>query len=113
MRATTKSLLKVVRWTQPSLGLIRLARLPHYVWVVEAHDRAARAAEEPSVVGEVFFDLTSSDSTPRPDALLMPALAMTYPPDGGEVEWVGTDGAAWRSVLPSIPELPAHLRAAS
>jgi hypothetical protein len=96
-----------------AVRLIRLARLPHYVWVVEAHDRVARAAGDPSVVAEVLFDSTSSDSTPRHDALLMPALAMTYPPDGGDVQWVETDGTAWRSVLPSIPELPVHLRAAS
>jgi len=83
------------------------------VWVVEAHDQAARGAGDPSVVAEVVFDSTSSDITPRYDAFLMPLLALTYPADGGDVQWVETDGIVWRSVLPNIPELPAHLRAAS
>jgi hypothetical protein len=92
--------------------LLRLARLPHYVWIVEAHDRAARAAGEPSVVAEVIFDSTSSDHCPRHDVLLMPTLALTYPPDGGAVQWVKTADARWRSSLGSIPELPVDLRAA-
>src|SRR5687767_6438102 len=59
---------------------LRLARLPHYVWVVEAQDRDAREAGEPSVLAEVVFDSTSHDLTPYRCALLLPGAIATYPP---------------------------------
>jgi len=107
-----KSLSKLVRWTQLLLGYPTPAAAPLRVGSRGARPGSA-CAGDPSVVAEVVFDSTSSDITPRYDALLMPLLALTYPADGGDVQWVETDGIVWRSVLPNIPELPAHLRAAS
>lgn len=42
-----------------------LARLPRFVWVVEAIDRQLRQAGVPCVVGEAVLDATSSDHSPQ------------------------------------------------
>lgn len=47
----------------------RLARLPRFVWVVEAIDRDRRAAGAPCVLGEAVLDATSSDHAPEEIAL--------------------------------------------
>jgi hypothetical protein len=44
--------------------LIRLAHLPHWVWVVEMQDRAARERGEPCVLAEWIFDSTAHDDVP-------------------------------------------------
>jgi hypothetical protein len=41
-----------------------LARLPRFVWVIEAVDRQLRQAGKPSVIGEAVLDATSSDHLP-------------------------------------------------
>ncbi|WP_143033869.1 hypothetical protein [Nocardioides sp. YR527] len=46
-----------------------LARLPRYIWVVEAIDRDLREAGRPAVVGEAVLDATSSDHAPEEIAL--------------------------------------------
>lgn len=46
-----------------------LARLPRYVWVVEAIDRQLREAGADAVVGEAVLDATSSDHAPEEIAL--------------------------------------------
>lgn len=46
-----------------------LARLPRYVWVVEAIDKNLRDAGLPCVVGEALLDATSSDHDPQQLAL--------------------------------------------
>lgn len=43
----------------------RLARLPRFVWVVEAVDRQLRAAGPECVLGEAVLDATSSDHSPE------------------------------------------------
>ena len=78
---------------------LRLARLPHWVWVVEAHDRARRAAGKPSVVAECVFDSTSNDRTPRQDAISLPRLTATFPPDGGRPSAVTVSPELWASQL--------------
>ncbi len=83
---------------------LRLARLPHYVWIVEAHDRNARDAGKPSVVAEVLFDPNSSDHVhrePRRDALSMPGLTVVTPPDEGKPVAVRYQERPWRSQLAS------------
>lgn len=45
------------------------ARLPRYVWVVEAIDKSLRDAGRPCVVGEAVLDATSSDNDPQQLAL--------------------------------------------
>ncbi|MCV7124925.1 hypothetical protein [Mycobacterium lacus] len=47
----------------------RLARLPRFIWVVEAVDRQLRQAGAPCVVGEAVLDATSSDRAPEEIAL--------------------------------------------
>lgn len=47
----------------------RLARLPRFVWVVEAIDRQLRQAGDPCVLGEAVLDGTSSDHAPEEIAL--------------------------------------------
>jgi hypothetical protein len=46
-----------------------LARLPRYVWVVEAIDKDLRNAGQPCVLGEAVLDATSSDHDPQQLAL--------------------------------------------
>ena len=81
---------------------LRLARLPHYVWVIEAHDRALRDAGKPSVVAEVVFDPNSSDHKHRPprrDALSMPGFTMISPPDQGDYVPIRHTEQPWQSHL--------------
>jgi hypothetical protein len=83
---------------------LRLARLPHYVWVVEAHDRQARAAGKPCVIAEAVFDPNSSDHVhraPRRDAISMPGLTVVTPPDDGRPVPVRYPERPWRSQLGS------------
>jgi len=47
----------------------RLARLPRFIWVVEAIDRQLRRAGAPCVLGEAVLDGTSSDHAPEQIAL--------------------------------------------
>lgn len=56
----------------------RLARMPLYVWVVEAVDRGRRSRGEPPVVGEVILDATSTDMDPALVAVHLPGLARIY-----------------------------------
>jgi hypothetical protein len=79
---------------------LRLARLPRYIWVVEAHDRDARTAGDPCVMAEVVFDATSNDRAPYRCALLLPGAAVTYPPDGGTVTTSLVPILRWTSQLP-------------
>ena len=78
---------------------LRLARLSHWVWVVEAHDRQARIAKKPSVLAEVVFDSTSSDRTPYWLAMSMPGFTRTSPPDNGESAPLATSDKPWRGHL--------------
>jgi hypothetical protein len=79
--------------------LLRLARLPHWVWVVEAHIRTARAAGLPAVVAEIVFDSTSSDRVPRMDAVSLPGITQTFPPDDGTRVSARVSTLTWRSHL--------------
>jgi hypothetical protein len=72
---------------------LRLARLSHWVWLVEAHDRQARDAAQPCVLAEFVYDSTSYDREPRRLAVSYPGLTVTIPPDHGEpVVVTGADG---------------------
>jgi hypothetical protein len=84
-----------------TVRLLSLARLPHYVWVVEAHDVMKCAADEPCVIAEVVFDSTSHDARPRKDALLGPGFASTFPP-GGAPATITTSVPNWRSHLEEL-----------
>lgn len=82
-----------------STRLLRLARLPHYVWVVEAHDRSLRGAGRPCVIAECVFDSTSSDRSPRLDAISLPGISVTFPPDGAKREAAIGGMTPWNSQL--------------
>lgn len=85
-----------------AVDALRLAGLPNFVWVVEAHDRSLRKAQRPSVIAEVLFDPHSSDHihrAPRSDAIAMPGLTVITPPDGGEVVGLSAPPKPWRSQL--------------
>ena len=82
---------------------LRLSRLPHYVWVVEAHDRDRRDARQPAVVAEAVFDPDSSDHEhrfPRRDVISMPPLTLITPPEGGKPVPVMASDTVWKSHLP-------------
>lgn len=81
--------------------VLRLALLPHWVWVVEAHDRSLRAAGNNSVRAEFVFDSTSSDSSPRALTISLPGITRVFPPDDPtQAHTVTTGGAPWQSQVP-------------
>jgi hypothetical protein len=80
---------------------LKLARLPHHIWVVEAHVKAKCSSDEPCVVAEVILDSTSHDARPRQDAMIAPGFALTFPP-GGKPTGITNTVAAWRSHLDSV-----------
>jgi hypothetical protein len=85
--------------SEDTLRALRLARLPHWVWVVEAQDRTLREQGKPCVVAEVVYDSTSSDSTPYWLAMSMPGFTLTSPPDDGKPDATATPFKPWRSQL--------------
>jgi hypothetical protein len=78
---------------------VRYARLPHWVWVVEAHDRE-RCEDGACVVATAIFDSTSFDLAPPLDVLSLPGIVAIYPPDPDKP--VIGDGSPdpWHSLLP-------------
>ena len=74
----------------------QLARLPRFVWVVEAIDRQLRQAGTPCVVGEAVLDGTSSDHAPEENAL-----------QGHGVMWLQETGGAIR--FPIIGDPAAYV----
>jgi hypothetical protein len=62
------------------------------------------------VIAEVILDSTSNDFQPCLDALLMPGLVMTYPPDVGNPVATELEPGRWQSCLPlNIAEMPRRL----
>ncbi|MFN8111645.1 MAG: hypothetical protein U0R51_00450 [Solirubrobacterales bacterium] len=80
------------------LRAIRLAHLPHFVWVVEAHLRAA-CRKSNCVIGTVLYDATSSDYAPRMCALAIPGAVAVYPPDDIPPTTVPGSTDLWKSML--------------
>jgi hypothetical protein len=72
---------------------VRLARLSRLLWVVEAVDRDRRHRGQPSVLGEIVFDPTSSDMSPRPLIVRVRGALLVQQTDG-----------TIRSPLPSTDE---------
>lgn len=77
---------------------LRYARLPHWVWIVEAHHRA-RCHQGPCVVATAVFDSTSPDHAPRMLALSLPGFVLVQPPDGGNQRQVAGSIDPWDSML--------------
>ncbi len=88
--------------TRPTDALreLRLARLPRFVWVVEAHDKAALTAGRAPVCAEVLFDPTSEDRTPNPVSISIPRLTTILPPDGGSPLRVEGRPRRWQTLMP-------------
>ncbi|HEX8753777.1 MAG TPA: hypothetical protein VF731_10215 [Solirubrobacterales bacterium] len=82
--AELKRRVETLTSSEEVLRLIRYARLPHWVWVVEAHDKSL-CATGPCVVATAIFDGTSYDRSPPVDILSVPGLVAVYPPDQGAV----------------------------
>jgi hypothetical protein len=97
-----KSALKAQGRDDAITRMLQLARLPHWVWVVELHDRDSRRRGKKSVLAEFVFDSTSSDDRPGLDLLSLPGATMSYPPDGGKGDLETTVPKPWRSQLPPI-----------
>jgi hypothetical protein len=75
---------------------LRLAPLSNWVWVVEAHDRAARDAGEPCAVAEFVYDSTSFEyPEPRRLAVSYPGITVTIPPDKGKEQIAAGTFTAW------------------
>lgn len=82
-----------------SVRALRLARLSHWVWIVEAHDRTARDAGKPCVLAEFVYDTTSYDRAPRRLAVSYPGITVVVPPSPGTPLAVRGTSVAWRSQL--------------
>lgn len=82
-----------------TLRALRHARLPHWVWVVEAHKTKLCAKEKPCVVAAAVFDSTAFDEKPPLDVLAMLSTVVVYPPDSGEEVRVPGSPTPWESLL--------------
>jgi hypothetical protein len=76
---------------------LRLARLSNWVWIVEAHDRAARSKGDPCVLAEFVYDSTSFDLSPTRLAVSYPDVTVTIPPDKGTPSAIAGTPGAWKS----------------
>lgn len=65
-------------WPSEAHALVRLSRMPRYVVVVEANDRAKRNAGEPCVLGEAVLDATSADVQPNLLSVRLHGVVITY-----------------------------------
>jgi len=83
--ADFKHRVRALTSSEEVLRLVRYARLPHWVWIVEAHDKRLCAQGRPCVVATALFDGTSFDRRPPLDLLSVPGLVAVYPPDQGAV----------------------------
>jgi len=74
------------------LEAIAFARLPQYVWVVEAIDRTLRGHMQPAVLGEVVIDATSDSLDPVVLATRLPGVIAVPTPDDPQMSLSCTDG---------------------
>lgn len=77
---------------------LRLARLPHWVWVLEVQDVGRRQRGQPCVRAEFVCDTSSHDRSPRIATRTLPGGVMTSPPDGGPIETAPHDTPYWTSI---------------
>ena len=86
-----------------TLRILRRARLPHWVWLIEAHDVSACHVGDPCVYAAAIYDTTSFDKSRAPGtglcALSLPGGVAVYPPDAEHAESVPGGPAPWRSML--------------
>jgi hypothetical protein len=82
-----------------SLQTVRYARLPHWVWIVEAHDKARCDKGEPCVVATAVFDSTSFDLAPPLDVLTVPGILVVYPPEAADPVIGPGSPEPWNSLM--------------
>lgn len=82
-----------------TLRALRGARLPHWVWVVEAHRPDLCAKGKPCVVAAAVLDSTAFDFKPPLDILAMPGMVIVYPPDEADSVQVNGSATPWGSML--------------
>jgi hypothetical protein len=78
---------------------LRFARLPHWVWLVEAHRVGACQQGSDCVYAAALYDSTSFDFNPRPTTLAVPGLVGVYPPDGGSPVSAPAGPPPWASLM--------------
>lgn len=106
-----KEMLQKQERSSAPLRLLRLAHLPHWVWLIEFHDRAARDDHKvpgPCVLAEFVYDSTSHDDNPMVDLLSTTSLAadvgLSRQGEPDDIATAEGDGAPWRSLI-SDPQL--------
>ena len=85
-----------------SVRILRLGRLPRYVWVVEAQNRELRERGEPCVIAEILYDPHSSEHPhrdPRTVATSLPGLTVVNSPDDGAEVYTAYPEKPWQSHL--------------
>jgi hypothetical protein len=82
-----------------TLRALRHARLPHWVWVVEAHRTELCAKGEPCVVAAAVLDSTAFDEKPPLDILAVLGMVIVYPPDDADEVSVPGSPTPWDSLL--------------
>lgn len=91
-----------------AVRVIRMARLPHWVWVVEFQDyKSRKAGQKDTVIAEIVFDSTSHDEAPIPNLIATASNVIDLEAsseesaDDAEVPiWLAeTDGRRWRSMI--------------
>jgi hypothetical protein len=97
--ARYKDEVKRVTRSPQTLQALRLARLPHWVWVVEAHRPDLCVKGEPCVVGAAVLDSTAFDEKPPVDILAVLGMVMIYPPDDADEVSVPGSPTPWESLL--------------
>ena len=79
--------------------LVRHARLPRWVWVVEAHRRRLCGGRKRCVVAMAVFDSTAFDSKPRLDLLAVLGSVVAFPPEAGKKIEAEGDSRPWSSLI--------------
>jgi hypothetical protein len=85
--------------SEKTLKALRHARLPHWVWVIEAHRIDLCEKGEPCVVAAAVFDSTAFDEKPPLDVLAMESMVFVYPPDEAAEVPVPGSPTPWESLL--------------
>ena len=94
-----KEEVKRVARSPQTLQALRLARLPHWVWVVEAHRPELCKEEKPCVVAAAVLDSTAFDEKPPVDVLAVLGMVVIYPPDDAAEVLVDGSPTPWESLL--------------
>jgi len=85
--------------SEETLRALRHARLPHWVWIVEAHRPELCERDEACVVAAAVLDSTAFDVEPPLDVLALPGMVIVYPPDEADEVKVNGSATPWGSLL--------------